>query len=212
MCYNLPVLDAILKDDLVRALYIFPTKALAQDQLAEVDEMCKLGKFAVKSFTFDGDTPTQKRRLAKEVGQIIITNPDMLHQAILPHHPTWVRLFASLKYIVIDEMHNYRGVFGSHVANVLRRLKRICRFYGTSPQFILPPQLQIRVNWPHELTGRSVAVISKNGAPATEKDFVFYNPPILSSDGSIRQSSVDAAARIFQVCEKPDSDAGFRKI
>lgn len=197
MCYNLPVLDAILKDDSVRALYIFPTKALAQDQLAEVDEMCKLGKFAVKSFTFDGDTPTQKRRLAKEVGQIIITNPDMLHQAILPHHPTWVRLFASLKYIVIDEMHNYRGVFGSHVANVLRRLKRICRFYGTSPQFILasatianPGELA------SELTGRSVAVISKNGAPATEKDFVFYNPPILSSDGSIRQSSVDAAARI----------------
>jgi DEAD/DEAH box helicase domain-containing protein len=197
MCYNLPVLDAILKDNRARALYMFPTKALAQDQLAEVEDMCKMGKLSIKTFTFDGDTPTQKRRLAKETGQIIITNPDMLHQAILPHHPTWVRLFTSLKYVIIDEMHNYRGVFGSHVANVIRRLKRICLFYGTSPQFILasatianPGELALA------LTGKPVALIDKNGAPAAEKDFIFYNPPAGKANGSLRQSSIDAASRI----------------
>ena len=130
LCYNLSVLDSALKDPDARALYIFPTKALAQDQLAEVADLSKRGGFKVESFTFDGDTPAQKRRLAKEVGQVIITNPDMLHQAILPHHPTWVKLFSGLKYVIVDETHGYRGVFGSHVANVLRRLRRIAAFYG----------------------------------------------------------------------------------
>ena len=164
MCYNLPVLDAILKDPNSRALYLFPTKALAQDQLAEIEDMCRAGGFSIKSFTFDGDTPNSKRRLAKQVGQVIITNPDMCHQAILPHHTTWARLFKSLKYVVIDEMHNYRGVFGSHVANVLRRLIRICEFYGTSPQFILA---SATIANPRELAetliGKPVTAIDRNG-------------------------------------------------
>lgn len=197
MCYNLPVLNAMLNRSGVRALYIFPTKALAQDQLAEIEELGKLGSFSIKGFTFDGDTPAHKRRLAKDVGQIIITNPDMLHQAVLPHHPTWVKLFTSLKYVVIDEMHNYRGVFGSHVANVLRRLNRICRFYGAKPQFILasatianPGELALA------LTGGPVTVVDRSGAPTSDKDFIFYNPPALSDDGAIRQSSINAASRI----------------
>jgi len=197
LCYNLPVLNHILKDESVKALYIFPTKALAQDQLAELSQLAEKGGFKIKAFTFDGDTPSQKRRLAKEVGQVIITNPDMLHQAILPHHTTWVRLFASLKYVVIDEMHGYRGVFGSHVANVIRRLSRIAGFYGSKPQFILA---SATIANPAELAstliGQPVTLLDRNGAPSGEKDFIFYNPPLLSEDGSFRQSAIDAASKI----------------
>ena len=197
LCYNLPVLDAVLKDKDLRALYLFPTKALAQDQLSEVTELCNKGGFQVECHTFDGDTPPQRRRLAKEVGQIIITNPDMLHQAILPHHPTWVKLFSGLRYVVVDELHGYRGVFGSHVANVLRRLRRLAEFYGADPRFILT---SATIANPGELAsimvGRPVSVVDRNGAPASEKHFVFYNPPPLSSDGSVRQSAVDAASRL----------------
>lgn len=197
LCYNLPVLNSILKDPEVRALYMFPTKALAQDQLAEIEELSRLGGFQIKSFTYDGDTPSHKRRLAKDVGQIVITNPDMLHQAILPHHSTWVRMFAGLKFVVIDEMHGYRGVFGSHVANVIRRLKRIAAFYGANPVFILA---SATIANPGELAsalvGEPVEVIQENGAPSSAKEFVFFNPPALSDDGSVRQSALDAAARI----------------
>lgn len=197
LCYNLPVLDSMLKDERTRALYIFPTKALAQDQLAEITDLCKKGRFSIKAYTFDGDTPSQKRRLAKEVGQIIITNPDMLHQAILPHHPTWVRLFSSLRYVIIDEMHGYRGVFGSHVANVLRRLRRISQFYGSNPQFMMA---SATIANPQELacalTELPVCVIDENGAPSPEKEFIFFNPPVLRSDGSTRQSVIDAASKI----------------
>ncbi|HHW26293.1 MAG TPA: DEAD/DEAH box helicase [Firmicutes bacterium] len=197
LCYNLPVLDAVLKDPESRALYIFPTKALAQDQLAEMSELAQKGNFTLRSYTFDGDTPSQKRRLAKEVGQVIITNPDMLHQAILPHHPTWVKLFSGLKFVVIDEMHGYRGVFGSHVANVIRRLKRIASFYGSNPQFILA---SATIANPEELASTliqdKVSVVLKNGAPTAEKDIIFYNPPALTPDGSVRASVIDTAAKI----------------
>ncbi len=197
LCYNLAVLDALLKDPETKALYIFPTKALAQDQLAEISDMNLKGGFGLKCFTFDGDTPSQRRRLAKNVGQIIITNPDMLHQAILPHHPTWAKLFAGLKYVVIDEMHGYRGVFGSHVANVLARLVRIAGFYGSKPQFILA---SATIANPEELAcalvREEVRTITKNGAPSCAKDFVFYNPPIVSADGSVRQSSIVVASRL----------------
>jgi DEAD/DEAH box helicase domain-containing protein len=197
LCYNLPVLDSVLKDPESRALYIFPTKALAQDQLAELADLRKRGNFAVESFTFDGDTPPTKRRLAKEVGQIIITNPDMLHQAILPHHPTWVKLFSGLKYVIVDEMHGYRGVFGSHVTNVLRRLKRLAGFYGASPQFILA---SATIANPGELAetmvGAPCAVVDKSGAPTSEKIFIFWNPPALTPDGSVRQSAIDASSKI----------------
>lgn len=205
MCYNLPVLDSILKNDATCALYIFPTKALAQDQLVELRNMCGLGEFSIGSFTFDGDTPTHERRLAKQLGQIIITNPDMLHQAILPHHQHWSEFFANLRYVVIDEMHHYRGVFGSHVANVLRRLMRICLFYGTTPQFVLA---SATIANPGELastlTGKSVSLVDKSGAPTPEKDFIFYNPLALSADGSIRESSINAASRIASRFVKND--------
>ncbi len=197
MCYNLPVLDSILKNDATCALYIFPTKALAQDQLVELRNMCKPGGFSIRCFSYDGDTPSYKRGIARQAGQIIITNPDMLHLAILPHHCAWAGFFARLKYVIIDEMHHYRGVFGSHVANVLRRLMRICLFYGTTPQFILA---SATIANPGELasalTGRSVSLVDKSGAPVSEKDFIFYNPPALSSEGSIRQSAINAASRI----------------
>ncbi len=197
LCYNLSVLDSALKDPDARALYIFPTKALAQDQLAEVADLSKRGGFKVESFTFDGDTPAQKRRLAKEVGQVIITNPDMLHQAILPHHPTWVKLFSGLKYVIVDETHGYRGVFGSHVANVLRRLRRIAAFYGAKPQFVFT---SATIANPGELAeimaGDSVSLVDNSGAPTASKHFVFYNPPLLTGDGSIRQSAIDAAAKM----------------
>ena len=173
LCYNLTVLDTILKDPESRALYIFPTKALAQDQLAEIQAMNSAGQLGLRCFTFDGDTPSQKRRLAKEVGQIIITNPDMLHQAILPHHPTWVKLFSALRYVIIDEMHGYRGVFGSHVANVLERLKRIAAFYGSKPQFILACHHRQPRELASALVGEKVQVIAKSGAPTSEKDFAF---------------------------------------
>ncbi len=136
LCYNLPVVDAILKDPSARALYLFPTKALAQDQQAELHGLVEAIGADVKTYTYDGDTPSTARRAIRQAGHIVVTNPDMLHTGILPHHDKWVRLFENLRYVVVDELHHYRGVFGSHVANVLRRLRRICAFYGTNPQFI----------------------------------------------------------------------------
>ena len=133
LCYNLPVLDAILQDPSSRAIYLFPTKALSQDQRAELDETIKLLHEEIRIFTYDGDTPQDARKAIRARGHIILTNPDMLHTGILPHHTKWIKLFENLKYIVIDELHNYRGIFGSHLANVLRRLKRIAKFYGSQP-------------------------------------------------------------------------------
>src|SRR5439155_27037782 len=128
---------AILADSEARALYVFPTKALAQDQLAELRDLTKLMGVELATHTFDGDTPPNARRAVRQAGQVVITNPDMLHSGILPHHTQWHRLFANLKYVVIDEMHVYRGVFGSNVGNVIRRLKRVCGQYGANPRFIL---------------------------------------------------------------------------
>ena len=133
LCYNLPVLQTLLQDDSARALYLFPTKALAQDQVAELQELANLMEADIKTHTYDGDTPPTVRQAIRNAGHIVVTNPDMLHSAILPHHTKWVKLFENIKYIIIDELHAYRGVFGSHVANVIRRLKRICRFYGSQP-------------------------------------------------------------------------------
>src|SRR5258705_2715442 len=136
LCYNLPVLDAILANDDTRALYLFPTKALAQDQLAELHDLNgRLGN-RVGGFTYDGDTPTDARKAIREKSHVVLTNPDMLHTGILPHHTRGTRLFENLRYVVVDELHTYRGVFGSHLCNVLRRLQRIARFYGSKPQFI----------------------------------------------------------------------------
>ena len=148
MCYNLPVLSAILKDENARALYLFPTKALSADQVSELYELIELMGVDIKTYTYDGDTPAAARRAVRQAGHIVVTNPDMLHSGILPHHTKWVKLFENLKYIVIDEIHTYRGVFGSNLANVLRRLMRLCAFYGSHPQFIL---CSATIANPHEL-------------------------------------------------------------
>nr|WP_230986844.1 DEAD/DEAH box helicase [Cohnella fermenti] len=191
LCYNLPVVEHLLRDDSVRALYLFPTKALAQDQVAELQELADRMDADIKTHTYDGDTSPAVRQAIRNAGHIVVTNPDMLHSAILPHHTKWVKLFENIKYIVIDELHSYRGVFGSHVANVIRRLKRICRFYGSEPQFLCA-SATIRNPREHaeRLIGEPVQLVDDNGAPSGEKHFVFYNPPVVNQQLGIRRSSV----------------------
>jgi len=197
LCYNLPVLNRVLENADTRALYLFPTKALAQDQLAELHDLAKRLDDRLGIFTYDGDTPSDARKAIRERGHIVLTNPDMLHSGILPHHTKWMRLFENLEYIVLDEMHTYRGVFGSHVANVLRRLKRIAKFYGSDPQFICssatianPGELAF------QLTEEQVEVVEENGAPAGEKLFLFYNPPMVNRNLGIRRSYIHEATRV----------------
>jgi DEAD/DEAH box helicase domain-containing protein len=197
LCYNLPVLNAVLENPDTRALYLFPTKALAQDQLAELQDLAKRLGDSFGVFTYDGDTPSDARKAIRERGHIVLTNPDMLHTGILPHHTKWMRLFENLRYIVLDELHTYRGVFGSHLANVLRRLKRIARFYGSDPQFICcsatianPGPLA------SQLIEKQVEVVEENGAPAGEKLFVFYNPPMVNRNLGIRRSYINEATRV----------------
>jgi len=205
LCYNLPVVNAILENPDTRAIYLFPTKALAQDQLAEIHDLNeKLGnKFGV--FTYDGDTPNDARKAIREKGHIVLTNPDMLHSGILPHHTRWTRLFENLKYIVLDELHTYRGVFGSHLCNVLRRLRRIANFYGCDPQFIC---CSATIANPGELASKllekDVEVLNANGAPAAEKTFVFYNPPMVNRALGIRRSYINEACRVSQEFLKRD--------
>lgn len=191
LCYNLPVLNEILQNPDSRALYLFPTKALSSDQVSELYDMIEIMGVDVKTYTYDGDTPAAARKQVRQAGHVVVTNPDMLHSGILPHHTRWVKLFENLKYIVIDEIHAYRGVFGANLANVLRRLERLCRFYGSAPQYICcsatianPKELADR------LTGRDVALIDKNGAPSGEKHFIFYNPPVINRQLGIRKSSL----------------------
>lgn len=190
LCYNLPVLQEVAENENSRALYLFPTKALAQDQKSEMNELIEEIGIDIKSYTYDGDTPSNIRQVIRKAGHVVMTNPDMLHSAILPHHTKWVSLFENLKYIVIDELHTYRGVFGSHVANVIRRLKRICAYYGSDPTFICtsatianPKELA------EKLTGDTVHLIDNNGAPVGRKHFVFYNPPIVNKPLNIRRSA-----------------------
>lgn len=190
LCYNVPVLQTILEEPATRALYLFPTKALAQDQMAELHALTKEFGVGIKTFTYDGDTPQSARHAIRSAGQIVITNPDMLHNAILPRHTQWLRLFENLRYVVIDELHSYRGVFGSHVANVLRRLKRLCAFYGANPQFIC---CSATIANPAALAERlieaPVQVIDDDGSPRGVKHFVFYNPPLVNRELGIRRSA-----------------------
>jgi DEAD/DEAH box helicase domain-containing protein len=197
LCYNLPVLQQIVMNETSRALYLFPTKALAQDQKSELNEIIAEMGVQLNSYTYDGDTSPAIRQKVRKAGHIVITNPDMLHSAILPHHTKWVSLFENLKYIVIDELHIYRGIFGSHVANVIRRLKRICQFYGSNPQFICT---SATIANPKELaetlTGTSMEEISINGAPSSKKHFIFYNPPIVNKPLNIRKSATLEVRRL----------------
>jgi DEAD/DEAH box helicase domain-containing protein len=197
LCYNLPVLNAVLENADTRALYLFPTKALAQDQLAELHDLAKRLDDCFGVFTYDGDTPSDARRAIRERGHVILTNPDMLHTGILPHHTKWTRVFENLRYIVLDELHTYRGVFGSHLANVLRRLARIAEFYGSKPQFIC---CSATIANPGELAAQLIAepvqVVEENGAPAAEKLFVFYNPPMVNRNLGIRRSYLNETTRV----------------
>ncbi|SES32377.1 DEAD/DEAH box helicase [Salipaludibacillus aurantiacus] len=203
LCYNLPVLQRHMINPSSRALYIFPTKALAQDQKSELNEFIDEMDVNINSYTYDGDTPANIRQVVRKAGHVVITNPDMLHSAILPHHTKWISLFENLETIVIDELHTYRGVFGSHVANVIRRLKRICRYYGSNPSFICtsatianPEELS------EELIGEPVRLINNNGAPKGRKHFVFYNPPVVHKQLNIRKNATkvvnDLAARFLK--------------
>jgi DEAD/DEAH box helicase domain-containing protein len=193
LCYNLPVIDSLLKQPQGTALYLFPTKALAQDQLSNLREtLAQLGESGInRANIYDGDTPQHIRSTLRRESAIIFTNPDMLHAGILPHHTAWKDFFNALSFIVIDEMHAYRGVFGSHVANVIRRLQRVCRFYGSQPQFILtsatianPQALAQR------LIEKPVTVIDRDGSPHGERHFLIYNPPLVDKKLGIRQSSL----------------------
>jgi DEAD/DEAH box helicase domain-containing protein len=212
LCYNLPVLDAMLNDSEATALYIFPTKALSQDQFAllksltkQVEALSGLDKPQSKSVEkfrcaiYDGDTPTSLRPSIRNQGRLILTNPDMLHTGILPHHTGWVQFFRGLRFVVIDEIHTYRGVFGSHVANVIRRLKRIAKFYGVEPQFILtsatignPAELGMR------MINEPVTLIDRDGAEKGEKHFIIYNPPIIDKSLGLRRSAIQAGVNLAE--------------
>ena len=197
LAYNLPILNDISNSPEIRAIYLFPTKALAQDQLNELHDIITLMKQDIKTYTFDGDTPVTARQAIRRSGHIVITNPDMLHKGILPHHTIWIRLFENLKYVVIDEIHYYRGVLGSHMGNLIRRLKRIANFYQSNPQFIC---CSATIGNPAEITERiieeDVHVIDKSGAPSGEKHFLFYNPPVINKELGIRRSVVNEVSRL----------------
>lgn len=202
LCYNLPVLHAALTHN-AKALYLFPTKALAQDQVAELLELNEAGELGVRAYTFDGDTPGDARKAVRTRGDIVVSNPDMLHQGILPHHTKWAQFFESLRYIVVDEMHTYRGVFGSHVANVIRRLRRVCRFYATDPRFIL---CSATIANPAELASRlvedDVVAITESGAPQGEKTVLLWNPPLINPDLGLRASARSQSTRVARMAVK----------
>src|ERR1700716_3615653 len=198
LCYNLPVLQRLLENPEKRALYLYPTKALAQDQLAELSALKHGLPIELRVDTYDGDTPPGRRTAIREGGHVVMTNPDMLHTGLPPHHTRWRRLFSSLDFVVIDELHTYRGLFGSQVANVIRRLKRICAFYGSSPTFICASATNAN---PLELAKRlleedNIALVERNGAPRGERRLIFYNPPLLNREMGIRRSSMLEARRI----------------
>jgi DEAD/DEAH box helicase domain-containing protein len=199
LCYNLPVLDAIARDPTARALYLFPTKALAADQLVELRALADAAELDLKTHTYDGDTPPNVRSVVRAAGQVVITNPDMLHAAILPHHTKWFKLFENLQFVVIDELHTYRGLFGSHVANVIRRLRRITNHYGANPVFICA---SATIANPRELAERileaPVELVDDNGAPSGRRHILVVNPPVANEQLGIRGSALLTGQRLAE--------------
>ena len=208
LCYNLPVLQGVLRSE-AKALYLFPTKALSQDQVAEIVALNEAANLGVRAFTFDGDTPGDARQAVRTRGDIVVSNPDMLHQGILPHHTKWAQFFENLEYVVIDELHTYRGVFGSHMGNLLRRLRRVCRFYGAQPKFIM---CSATIANPGELASalleEPVQEIAENGAPRGEQTILLWNPPVINPELGIRASARSQSSRIAQMAVK----AGLKSI
>jgi len=196
LCYALPALQAIAEDPAARALFLFPTKALGQDQVTEFGELSASAGLSMITSTYDGDTPAPIRSAIRAAGQVVVTNPDMLHSAILPHHTKWFQLFEQLKVIVIDELHTYRGVFGGHVANVLRRLLRICAHYGSRPVIVC---CSATIGNPAELagilTGRPMRLVDRNGAPAGERHVLLVDPPVAEPASGARASAETLAQR-----------------
>ena len=204
LCYNVPVLTRLLADPRARAMYLFPTKALTQDQAAALSELAGLAEADLSIETYDGDTDTDVRRSVRGRVRVLLTNPDMLHTGILPHHTKWAGFFQGLRYVVLDELHAYRGVFGSHMANVLRRLQRVCRFYGADPQFIC---CSATIANPRELAeallGQPVSVVDEDGAPRGDRHILFYNPPIVDRALGIRRSPLlDGRALAARLIER----------
>ena len=199
LCYNIPVMEALLTEKASRALYLFPTKALAQDQLRTLHELFCPGLSKAEDFaTFDGDTPPSERAEIRKRARIILTNPDMLHIGILPNHQSWSRLLRHLRYVVVDEAHIYRGVFGSHLAGVLRRLRRLCQLYGSNPQFICcSATIANPGEHAEKLVGLPFTVVDNDGSPHGGKDFVFWNPPIIDEAKSARRSANSEATNLF---------------
>jgi DEAD/DEAH box helicase domain-containing protein len=199
LCYNLPILQALAADPSATALYLFPTKALSRDQEEALRGLMRDADLNVGAITYDGDTPNDARRAARQRAGVLLTNPDMLHAGIMPHHTGWARLFSNLKYVVVDELHTYRGVFGSHLANVMRRLQRIARFYGSSPTFLFA---SATIGNPREhasrICGEPVELIDESGAPTGSRQVVVYNPPVINAELGMRQSYIKTAVRLTQ--------------
>ncbi len=197
LCYDLPVLNDIMRNPGSRSLFLFPTKALSQDQMTDLHDLVTATGEDIRVYTFDGDTPSNARVAIRKQGHIVVSNPDMLHQGILPHHTKWMHFFQNLRYVVIDEMHAYRGVFGSHLANVLRRLKRVAAFYGSDPMFIF---CSATIANPREhaerLLEKPIISVENNGAPAGAKTVIFYNPPVINKELGIRASYIKQARKI----------------
>ena len=197
LCYTLPVLDALARDPEARALFVFPTKALSRDQEEGFRALMRDAELAHGAITYDGDTPGDARRAARERSGVLITNPDMLHAGILPHHASWARLMANLRYVVVDELHMYRGVFGSHLANVLRRLVRIAEFHGSKPVFVFA---SATIGNPREhasrMIGREVELVERSGAPSGPRRVLVYNPPVVNAELGIRRSYLKAAVDV----------------
>src|SRR5213078_1970808 len=195
LAFNLPVLDALADNRHARALYLYPTKALAQDQARSLGE---LGLAAVRAAIYDGDTPTERRRQIRGWANLVLTNPDMLHIGVLPRHDLWGDFLHNLQFVVVDEAHVYRGVFGSHVANVLRRLRRLARIYGAEPQFLLASAtIANAAELAQALTGEEATVVEDDAAPRAERTIALWNPPLLDAELGLRASALGEASRLL---------------